>query len=211
MSLLADHYLGGFRREHPYGNLQPLPTSVNDRHRAVSPFRSAKDLNGSATERMKRIEDLDLTIFWTQGIVGVGVLIPICIVWSREEDSLPIIAAGFPVDLSSFCPSKCSVWYSGESSWPVWSELLSNTSSLSLANWLLCNRPQLLPLYCAPPPIVTGSSMPSDRLPDRSKSLPIFLVILTASPSPTLASWLWSMARSPSVGATIPMATRIEP
>src|SRR5215469_15428945 len=94
---------------------------------------------------------------------------------------------------------------------PVWSELLGNTSSLSLANWLLCNRPQLLPLYCAPPPIVTGSSMPSDRLPDRSKSLPIFLVILTASPSPTLASWLWSMARSPSVGATIPMATRIEP
>jgi len=28
-------------------------------------------------ERMKRIEDLDLTIFWTQGIVGVGVIIPI--------------------------------------------------------------------------------------------------------------------------------------
>jgi hypothetical protein len=76
MSLLADHYLGGFWREHPYRNLQPLPTPVNDRHRAVFPFRSAKDLNGSALERMKRIEDLDLTIFWTQGIVGVGVFIP---------------------------------------------------------------------------------------------------------------------------------------
>jgi len=63
MSLLADHYLGGFRREHPYGNLQPLPTPVNDRHRAVFPFRFAKDLNGSTMERMKRIEDLDLTIF----------------------------------------------------------------------------------------------------------------------------------------------------
>jgi len=80
MSLLADHYLGGFRREHPHGNLQPLPTPVNDRHRAVFPFRSAKDLNGSTMERMKRIEDLDLTIFWTQGIVGVGVLIRTCIV-----------------------------------------------------------------------------------------------------------------------------------
>ena len=76
MSLLADHYLGGFWREHPYGNLQPLPTPVNDRHRAVFPFRSAKDLNGSTLERVKRIEDLDLTIFWTQGIVGVGVSIP---------------------------------------------------------------------------------------------------------------------------------------
>jgi hypothetical protein len=76
MSLLADHYLGGFWREHPYGNLQPLPTPVNDRHRAVFPFRSAKDLNGSTLERMKRIENLDLTIFWTQGIVGVGVFIP---------------------------------------------------------------------------------------------------------------------------------------
>src|SRR5215472_5944603 len=137
MSLLADHYLGGFRRKHPYGNLQPLPTPVNDRHRAVFPFRSAKDLNGSTMERMKRIEDLDLTIFWTQGIVGVGVLIPTCIVWSREEDSHPISAAGFPAEGSSFCPSKYSVCCSEESSWTVWSQPLSNTSLLWLANWLL--------------------------------------------------------------------------
>jgi len=73
MSLLADHYLGGFWREHPYGNLQPLPTPVNDRHRAVFTFRSAKDLNGSALEGVKRIEDLDLSILCTQGTVGVGV------------------------------------------------------------------------------------------------------------------------------------------
>src|SRR5262249_10757890 len=49
-------------------------------------------------------------------------------------------------------------------------------------------RPQLLPPYCAPLPTVNGSSMPSDLLPDLPKSSPISLVILTASPSPTLAS-----------------------
>ena len=103
MSLLADHYLGGFRREHPYGNLQPLPTPVNDRHRAVFPFRSAKDLNGSTLERMKRIEDLDLTIFWTQGIVGVGVFIPMFTVSSPPADSPAITPVGFdPTHASSF-------------------------------------------------------------------------------------------------------------
>jgi hypothetical protein len=103
MSLLADHYLGGFWREHPYGNLQPLPTPVNDRHRAVFPFRSAKDLNGSTLERMKRIEDLDLTIFWTQGIVGVGVCIPTFTVSFPRAVSLTIIVAGFArVMLSSY-------------------------------------------------------------------------------------------------------------
>ena len=94
MSLLADHYLGGFRREHPYGNLQPLPTPVNDRHCAVFPFRPTKDLNGSTLERMKRIEDLDLTIFWTQGIVGVGVFIPTSTVSFLRAGSPWIIVAG---------------------------------------------------------------------------------------------------------------------
>jgi hypothetical protein len=106
MSLLADHYLGGFWREHPYGNLQPLPTPVNDRHRAVFPFRSAKDLNGSALERMKRIEDLDLTIFWTQGIVGVGVFIPTCIVSSQAAGCLRTVPVGSPAALASSCRSE---------------------------------------------------------------------------------------------------------
>src|ERR1700747_1302874 len=103
MSLLADHYLGGFWREHPSGNLQPLPTPVNDRHRAVFPFRSAKDLNGSTLERMKRIEDLDLTIFWTQGIVGVGVFIPTFTVSFPPADSLlTIVAVSARAILSSY-------------------------------------------------------------------------------------------------------------
>ena len=108
MSLLADHYLGGFRREHPYGNLQPLATPVNDRYRAVFPFRSAKDLNGSTLERMKRIEDLDFTIFWTQGIVGVGVIILMSTASSPPVGFLSITYAGFALALDSFSPSKCS-------------------------------------------------------------------------------------------------------
>src|SRR5262252_10134526 len=99
MSLLADHYLGGFRRKHPYGNLQPLATPVNNRHRAVFPFRSAKDLNGSTLERMKRIEDLDFTIFWTQGIVGVGVCIPTFTVSFPRAGFHPIIVDGFVRDI----------------------------------------------------------------------------------------------------------------
>jgi hypothetical protein len=108
MSLLADHYLGGFWREHPYGNLQPLPTPVNDRHRAVFPFRSAKDLNGSTLERMKRIEDLDLTIFWTQGIVGVGVFIPMSTVSSQPVGSHSITPTGFHPAPAFFSLSPCS-------------------------------------------------------------------------------------------------------
>jgi hypothetical protein len=104
MSLLADHYLGGFWREHPYGNLQPLPTPVNDRHRAVFPFRSAKDLNGSTLERMKRIENLDLTIFWTQGIGGVGVLILTSTVSFPPVDSRSTIPSGFIPAIPSSCP-----------------------------------------------------------------------------------------------------------
>jgi hypothetical protein len=135
MSLFADHYSGGFRREHPYGNLQPLPAPVDDRHRAVSPFRSAKDLNGSTMERMKRIEDLDLTIFWTQGIVGVGVFIPMSTASSRRAGSRSITPAGFGLTLDSFSPSMCSGGYFAESSSTGSSRLFSEGSCTFPAIW----------------------------------------------------------------------------
>jgi hypothetical protein len=75
MNSLADLYPGAIGRQHPYGNLQPLPGSVDYRYRAISPLRLAKDLNGGPTERMERIEDLHLSVFRAQGIVGVGVII----------------------------------------------------------------------------------------------------------------------------------------
>jgi hypothetical protein len=76
MNPFADRYAAGFRRQHPYGNLQPLPGPVKDRHRTLSSLRSAKDLKGSTMEGVERIEDLDLSVFCTQGTVGVGVTIP---------------------------------------------------------------------------------------------------------------------------------------
>ena len=76
MNPFTDHYLGGFQRQHPYGNLQPFPGPVINRHRALSSLRSAKNLNRCTVERVERIEDLDLSVFCTQGTVGVGVSIP---------------------------------------------------------------------------------------------------------------------------------------
>src|SRR5664280_659422 len=105
MNPFTDHYPGGFRRQHPYGNLQPLPGPVNNRHRALSSLRSAK-ANGGTVERVERIEDLDFNVFCTQGTVGVGVIILMCTAWCRAGDSHPIIDAGLRAVTSSFCPSR---------------------------------------------------------------------------------------------------------
>jgi hypothetical protein len=72
---LGDLDLGAIRRQHPDRNLQAPPHWVNDRDRSISPPRSAEDPKGSATERVKGVEDLDIRIFRAQGIVGVGVYI----------------------------------------------------------------------------------------------------------------------------------------
>ena len=164
MSLLADHYLGGFWREHPYGNLQPLPTPVNDRHRAVFPFRSAKDLNGSTLERMKRIEDPDLTIFWTQGIVGVGVFIPMSTVSSRRVGSPWIAHVGFGLDLDSFSPSQCSGAYFAASSSPGSSRRFGEGSCTFLAIWLHSLNRRSSPLGSGRCFIKIGSFIRNHRL-----------------------------------------------
>ena len=41
----------------------------------MSPFRSAKDPQGSAIERVKGVKDLNILIIRAQGIVGVGATI----------------------------------------------------------------------------------------------------------------------------------------
>ena len=106
MNPFTDHYPGGFRRQHPYGNLQTFPGPVNNRHRAISSLRSAKDPNRGTVERVERIEDLDFSAFCTQGTVGVGVIILMCIAWCRAGDYQPIIDAGFRAATSSFCRSR---------------------------------------------------------------------------------------------------------
>ena len=107
MNPFTDHYPGGFRRQHPYGNLQPFPGPVNNRHRAISSLRSAKNLNRCTMERVERIEDLDLGVFCTQGTVGVGVFIPMSTVSSPPVDSRWITPTGSTPATLSFFPSKC--------------------------------------------------------------------------------------------------------
>src|SRR5260370_27165979 len=106
MNSLADPYPAAVERQHPYGNLQPLPGVVDDRNRAISPLRLAKDLNGGPIERVKRIENLDLSVFRTQGIVGVDVLIPMSTTSFPPAASLPTAPDGsIPRRASSF-PSR---------------------------------------------------------------------------------------------------------
>ena len=104
MNSLADLYPAAIGRQHPYGNLQPLPRLVDDRYRAISPLRLAKDLNGGPIERVKRIENLDLSVFRTQGIVGVDVIIPMFTASPPPPAaSLPITCAGSRLVIRSSC------------------------------------------------------------------------------------------------------------
>src|ERR1700757_358640 len=97
-------------------------------------------------------------------------IIPICIASSRVEGSRPISGVGFPVDTSSFCPSRYSVLSFAESFSTLSNELLNNTRLLLPVNSLLFNPQQNSPLCYAPPRIATGSFMPSDPLPAPRKS-----------------------------------------
>ena len=72
MNSLADPYPAAVGRQHPYGNLQPLPSLVDDRHRPIFPLRLTKDLQADTMERVEWIEDLNVRVFCAQGIVGVG-------------------------------------------------------------------------------------------------------------------------------------------
>jgi hypothetical protein len=71
--------LGGLRQKHPYWNLQTPSRWVDDGDRTVTPLRSADNLKGRTMERMKRVEDLDVSTLGTQGIVGGGGITRICI------------------------------------------------------------------------------------------------------------------------------------
>src|SRR5260370_11105218 len=108
MNSLADSYPAAVGRQHPYGNLQPLPGLVDDRHRPISPLRLAKDLNGGPIERVKRIENLDLSVFRTPGIVGVGVLTRISIALCPAAVCRRSTPVGFLHPLTSSCPSRSS-------------------------------------------------------------------------------------------------------
>ncbi len=67
------------------------------------------------------------------------------------EGSRPISGVGFPVDTSSFCPSKYSVLSFAESFSTLSNQLFKNTSLLLPVNSLLFNPQQSSPLCYAPP------------------------------------------------------------
>ena len=103
MNSLADPYPAAVGRQHPYGNLQPLPGVVDDRYRAISPLRLAKDLNSGPIERVERIEDLDLSVFRTQGIVGADVTILMSTTSFPPAASLPTAPDGSIPRAASSC------------------------------------------------------------------------------------------------------------
>src|SRR5258707_5606410 len=108
MNSLADLYPAAVGRQHPYGNLQPLPGVVDDRNRAISPLRLAEDLNGGPIERVIRIEDLDLSAFRAQGIVGVSVIIPMSTTSFPPAAWLLMALDGSIPRHDSSCPSRHS-------------------------------------------------------------------------------------------------------
>ena len=76
--LLSDLYLSALLRQHPRRNLQTLPGRVNDAGRSIAPLGSADDLQGSPEQWVKAVEDLNIRIIGTQGILRVGATIRTC-------------------------------------------------------------------------------------------------------------------------------------
>ena len=103
MRLFNDLYRGGFARQHPDRNLQTLPGCVNDADRPIAPLGPTKDLQGSTVKGVKGVEDLNIRITRTQGIVGVGATIRTSIASSRPAVYPPTGAAGSNRDMHSSC------------------------------------------------------------------------------------------------------------
>src|SRR6266576_315264 len=133
MNSLADPYPAAIGRQHPYGNLQPLPGVVDDRNRAISPLRLAKDLNSGPIEREKRIENLDLSVFSTQGIVGVGVFIPMSTTLFPPAAWLPMVPDGSILRHASSCPSRHLAAASAASSGWGFANCSNTTGSSSMS------------------------------------------------------------------------------
>ena len=72
---LRDRDLGTLRQQHPVGNLQSPPGCINDTDRPIFSLWSAKNPQGNTMKRVKGVEDLNICIIGTQGIVGVGATI----------------------------------------------------------------------------------------------------------------------------------------
>jgi hypothetical protein len=103
MNFLADLDPGAIGQQHPYRDLQPFPASVDDTDRAVSPLGPAEDLKRRSIKRVERIEDPDFGRLRTQGIVRVGVIIPMSTAWPPRVASPLITCTGSRLVIRSSC------------------------------------------------------------------------------------------------------------
>lgn len=103
MRFLRDRYRGALRGQHPYRDLQALPTWIHDGNRSVAPLGAANNLKNSVAERMERIEDPDARIFRAQGIVGADGSTRTFTVPFQRAGCLRTTAAGYGPAILSFC------------------------------------------------------------------------------------------------------------
>ena len=207
MRPLGDPYLGAIRQQHPDRNLQPLSRRVNDRNHPISPLRPAEDLQGDTMERMKRVEDLHLRSFRTQGIVGVGALIPMFIASLRPADSPRAGRAGCIRNTLSSCPSKCSAGFSAASSRTASSELIVRGRFAFPGPTPHCRSRNTFAGFYAPCSAKTGSSMPNRPLAAPPRCCATSADTPTVSPSAIIAYWLSMASESRSAGRTTRTAT----
>ena len=81
---IVDLDVSAGRREHPNRDLEPTTARPHDSDCTITGLRSADDPQRTAMQRVKRIENVNVSRFRTQGIVGAAVIIRMCIVWSPE-------------------------------------------------------------------------------------------------------------------------------
>jgi len=117
VSLLGDFYLGGIRQQHPHRNFQTPPCWIDDRDRAIFPFRSPQNPKGTTVKRVKAVEDLDVRGFCAQGTVGAGASIRISISSFPRAASRSITPAGSTRGTTTSCPSRfCARSFAASSS-----------------------------------------------------------------------------------------------
>ena len=78
MRFVLDFAVSARRRQHPNRDLQPTTARLHDSDCTITGLRSADDPEGTAMQWVKGIENLNVSRFRTQGIVGAGVRTRTC-------------------------------------------------------------------------------------------------------------------------------------
>ena len=102
---IVDLDVSAGRRQHPNRDLQPTTARPHDSDCTITGFRSADDPQGTAMQWVKRIENLNVSRFRTQGIVGAAVFTLMSTASFRPEASLRTGADGSPHSRGFCCLS----------------------------------------------------------------------------------------------------------